>query len=146
MKEPNNMKHSPSKPLYLPLLSVALISLSVAGCAAFGPATPEKQVQERATRFWEARVKADPAAAYALLTPAYRSVRTEKEFIRANGGGIAAQKVEVTKVTCEDEKCTARVAITGKPSVPGLALPVITNYMDDTWVPEGGQWWRYITP
>ncbi|WP_422848658.1 hypothetical protein ACOYR4_03565 [Acidovorax sp. M14] len=123
-----------------------MAAVVLAGCAALGPATPEQQVKERATAFWNARLKADPQGAYALLSPSYRGIRSEKEFVQSNSRGIAAEKVEVGAVTCEAEKCTARVAITGKPAVPGLTLPVITNYMDDVWVSEQGQWWRYMAP
>ena len=128
-------------------LAAAMAALTLAGCATLGYATPEQQVQERANAFWSARQKADPKAAYELLTPSYRGLRTERDFVKDNGGGIAVQKVEVVKVTCEEaDKCTARIAITGKPSVPGLNLPSITSYMDDAWVQEQGQWWRFLAP
>lgn len=129
-----------------PALALAMAAVALTGCAALGSPTPEQQVQERATAFWNARLKADAKTAYGLLTPAYRDMRSEQDFVKSNGGGIAAQKVEVVKVACEAEKCTANIAITGKPSVPGLNLPVLTSYMDDTWVQDQGQWWRYLAP
>lgn len=127
--------------------TTALVALAtMSGCATMGEKTAEQQVQQRATAFWDARLKADPKAAYALLVPAYRDMRSQKDFIQENNSGISAQKVEVGKVTCEEEKCTVRIAITGKPSVPGLQLPSVTSYMNDTWVLDQGQWWRYQAP
>lgn len=124
----------------------ACAALALAGCAVLSKSTPEQQVQERANAFWSARLKADARAAYSLLVPAYRDLRSEQDFVRSNSAGIAAQKVEVVKVTCEAEKCTANIAITGKPSVPGLNLPAITTYLDEAWVLERGEWWRYQAP
>jgi len=126
------------------LLAAALTVLG--GCASLGPQTPEQQVQQRANAYWQARLKADSASAYALLVPAYRELRSEKDFAKSQGAGINGEKVEVTQVTCEAQKCNARIALTVKPAVPGLKLPVVTSYMDDTWVLEQGQWWRFETP
>ena len=139
------MKNLSWTSLSLPLAGT-LAAVVLAGCATLGAATPEQQVRERATAFWNARLKADPQTAYGLLTPAYRSLRSEKEFVQSNNSGVSAQKVEVGDVTCEEEKCTVRIGITAKPSIPGLTLPVITNYLDDIWLKEQGQWWRYVAP
>ena len=60
--------------------ALALGALSVAGCASFGPRTPEQIVQERATDYWKARVAGQIGKAYALSTPSYRKLRTEAQF------------------------------------------------------------------
>lgn len=130
-----------SRPLFL-----AAAALALAGCASLGPATPERTVQERATTFWQARLKGDLPAAYALLTPAYRGLRSQDDYARANGKQVTIEKVKVTKVSCEKDKCLATLAMTSKPMIPGMTLPEITNYMDDTWVLDDGQWWRFQAP
>lgn len=127
-------------------LALPAAALALAGCAAIGPATPEQTVQTRASAFWQARIKGDLPTAYGLLTPAYRGLRSQEDYARANGKQVAIGKVEVTKVSCEQEKCLATIAMTSKPMVPGMTLPEITNYMEDTWVLDGGQWWRFETP
>ncbi len=126
--------------------SAALLAGCLASNPAATPASPEQQVRERATSFWQARIKGEVPLAYGLLAPAYRLLRSEDEFVKSNGRQIALEKVEVTQVACETEKCTARLALTGKPSVPGLALPQLTTYKDDIWVLENGQWWRFEKP
>ncbi len=121
-------------------------ALALAGCATLTPATPEQQVQERANAFWQARIQGDVPTAYHLLAPAYRSLRSQEDFAKDNGRQIAVQKIEVASVSCEPQKCVARLALTGKPVVPGLNLPALTTYMDDAWVLEEGQWWRFENP
>jgi hypothetical protein len=111
-----------------------------------GSATPEQRVQARAEAFWKARVKAEPAAAYALMTPAYRALRDQQAFLKQFGAGSGAESSQIAKVTCEPEKCTVRVGLTGKPVVPGLNLPTVTTYMDETWLLVDGQWWRHEAP
>lgn len=124
---------------------VALAAL--AGCASLGPQTPEQQVQARAATYWKARASADPSTAYALLTPAYRGLHSEQEFVKRYGAGVSAKETRVAKVTCEAaDRCTANIGLTAKPTVPGLNLPEVTSYMDDTWVLEQGQWWRFQAP
>lgn len=122
----------------------ALVAL--AGCASLGQQTPEQQVQQRAEAYWKARQSADFKAAYALLTPAYRGLWDEQAFRQQFGAGARILGVKVDGVTCESEKCVARVGLTAKPAIPGLNLPSITTYMDDTWLLVDGQWWRHETP
>jgi len=140
------MKNFSQIPLLRPALAAAMAALALAGCATPGSAAPEQQVQERATLFWKARTSADPKTAYSLLTPAYRDLRNEQDFTRQFGPSAPVMRSEVAKVTCEPEKCTVRMALTAKPSVPGLSLPVVTAYMDETWLLVDGQWWRHEEP
>ena len=124
---------------------VALAALS--GCATMlGEKTPEQQVRERAETFWKARTTADAKTAYALLTPAYRGLRTEQDFVRQAGQGSPAKSSKVADVSCEPEKCNVRVALTAKPTVPGLNLPEVTGYKSETWLLVDGQWWRHEEP
>lgn len=103
-------------------------------------------MQARAETYWQARIAGDVKAAYALLTPAYRSLRDEQAFQRQFGAQIAVLESKVTNVTCEAEKCVARVGLTTKPVVPGLGLPTVTAYLDETWLLVDGQWWRHEAP
>ncbi|UCU99849.1 hypothetical protein [Acidovorax radicis] len=120
---------------------------ALAGCASMGPQTPEQQVESRAATYWKARASADPKTAYALLAPAYRDLKSEKDFVGQFGAGANLRDTGVAKVTCEaPDRCTARISLTAKPMVPGLNLPVVTTYLDDTWVLEQGQWWRFEAP
>ena len=124
----------------------AMVLAVVAGCATMGAQTPEQKVQARAEAFWKARQAGDAKAAYALMTPAYRGLRDEPSFLKQFGEKAPVLESKVTKVTCEAEKCIAQVGLTAKPMVPGLALPVVTGYIDETWLLVDGQWWRHEAP
>lgn len=129
-------------------VAAAVGALAVfAGCATMGPQTPEQQVEKRAAAYWKARASADPKTAYALLAPAYRDLKTEKDFVGQFNAGANLRDTGVAKVTCEEpDRCIARISLTAKPMVPGLNLPLMTTYLDDVWVLEQGQWWRFEAP
>nr|WP_298214161.1 hypothetical protein [Acidovorax sp.] len=126
---------------------IAAILVALAGCASIGDQTPEQQVERRAAAYWKARASADLKTAYSLLTPAYRGINSEEQFGRQFGTGAALTDTGVEKVTCEaEDRCTARIRITAKPAVPGLSLPKVTTYIDETWLQQGQQWWRFEEP
>lgn len=126
--------------------TLALGALTLAGCAAFAPATPEQAVQQRATAYWKARVAGQVDKAYALSIPSYRNLRTEAQFKQQFGAGASVEGAEVNKVTCEAEKCTAQIKISVKPALMGLKLDTIATYLDEVWLLEDGQWWHYQEP
>lgn len=128
-------------------VSAAAVLVALAGCASIGDQTPEQQVERRAGAYWKARASADLKTAYSLLTPAYRSINSEEQFGKQFGVGAALTDTGIEKVTCETEdRCTARIKISAKPAVPGLNLPTVTSYMDETWLRQEGQWWRFQAP
>ena len=126
--------------------ALALGMLSLTGCAALAPATPEHTVEKRATEYWQARMAGQVGKAYALSTPSYRKLRTEAQFKMQFGAGASVEGAEVTKVTCAEEKCTAQMKISVKPALMGLKVGTIPMYMDEIWLLEEGQWWHYQEP
>ncbi|RYH61654.1 MAG: hypothetical protein EON54_09945 [Alcaligenaceae bacterium] len=155
------MKISPSVPSHTWLGPVSMYRFSgraglalstvvvaaLAGCASIGQQTPEQNVEKRAATYWKARASADPRTAYSLMAPAYRGLKSEKDFVGQYGAGAPVKETGVAKVTCESEvSCTARISLTAKPAIPGLNMPLITTYLDDKWVLEDGQWWRFEAP
>lgn len=127
-------------------LSVAALllgALTVVGCAALAPRTPEQIVQQRATDYWKARVAGQIDKAYAFSTPSYRKLRTPAQFKMQFGAGASVEHAEVTKVGCEAEKCTTQVKLGVKPALMGLKVGTIDTYMDEIWLFEDGQWWHY---
>ena len=125
------------------ILATSLVAAAVAlsGCAAFAPATPEQAVEKRATTYWKARIAGEYEKAYALSSPAYRNVKTAQQFRMQFGAGANVLGAEVYKVTCEQQKCTARMKLTVKPAVIQLKLDTIPMYLDEIWLLEDGQWW-----
>ncbi|GKS98653.1 nuclear transport factor 2 family protein [Acidovorax sp. SUPP3434] len=117
--------------------------IALSGCAAFKPATPEQIVEQRATDYWKARVAGQYDKAYALSTPSYRKAKTAEQFKMQFGAGVAVKSVEVTKVTCDSEKCTTQVKLGVQPGMAGAKLGTIDSYLNETWLLEDGQWWHY---
>lgn len=136
-----HLKKNLQRPLTAFALACAAVALS--GCAALSPSTPEQVVQKRATDYWKARVAGQVDKAYALSTPSYRKLRTEAQFKNQFGAGASVVNAEVVKVKCEAEKCVAQIKLDAKPFVPGLNLGTISTYLDEVWLLENGNWWRY---
>ena len=124
-------------------LALALAAAAMAGCATLGGSTPEQIVAQRSANYWKARAASDYVKAYAFSTPAYRKVNSAEKFRQQFGAGAAIHGGEAVKVNCEAEKCTARVKISATSALPGLNLGTIPTYLDETWLLEDGQWWRY---
>lgn len=126
------------------ILGATLAASFLAGCASLAPAPPEEQVRARATERWQALVAYQMDKAYAFTTPAYRAVASfERDRARY---GSAAQWVgaEVVRVSCEPEKCIARVRIDAKPTIPGIGRKTtLSTHADEIWLLVDGQWWLH---
>lgn len=137
MKLPRNTTHT----TWAAALSLASL-LALQGCAALQP-SPERMVEQRATEFWQARKQGQVENAYALASPSYRRLHTLEQYKMQFGGAASLTGVQVIKVTCEAEKCTARIKIEAAPALVGLNLGTIATHMDEVWLLEDGQWWRH---
>ena len=136
---------TPKNPLHrhMAALAMACAAVALSGCAALSPSTPEQVVQKRAADYWKARVAGQVDKAYALSTPSYRKLRTEAQFKMQFGAGVNVEAAEVTKVSCEAEKCTTQVRLDVKPALVGMKLGTISTYLDEVWLLEDGKWWHY---
>lgn len=129
------------KPVWMPVLA-AVAAVTFAGCATLA-ASPEQAVEQRSGEYWKARIAGDYAKAYGLTTPSYRKLHTLEQFRMQFGAGAALQGASVVNVTCEPEKCTARIKINAAPALAGMNLGTIATHLSETWLLEDGQWWRY---
>lgn len=128
------------------LSGVVAVAALLAGCASTVPATPERVVQQRANAYWQARLAGKPEQAYALSTPSYRALRNVEQFSRQVGSAAGIRAAEVHNVVCTPENCTARMALSVRPPLPGFDVGLTTTYVNETWVQENGQWWRHQAP
>lgn len=119
------------------------VALALPGCAGLAPHTPEREVEQKALQYWMARKDGDVGKAYALALPSFRQLRTQEQFKMQFGAGAAIASAEVTKVTCEPEKCMVRIKIGANPALKGLNVGTIETHMDEIWLLEDGQWWRH---
>lgn len=126
-------------------LGAVLAAGLLAGCASVAPATPEEQVRARAIERWQALVAYQMDKAYAFTTPAYRAVASPARDRARYGNAAQWVGAEVVRVTCEPEKCVARVRIDAKPSaIPGIGRKTtLSTHADEIWLLVDGQWWLH---
>lgn len=126
--------------------AVALtLALGLGACASLQPKTPEEDVTQRAEARWAALVKGDFDQAYGYLAPSFRAVVPAADYRKRFGAAGQWTNAIVHKVTCEAESCKATIRVTTQIRVPLFAtkVPETTTYLDEIWVREDGQWWRY---
>lgn len=126
---------------FVATMSAAMLIL--AGCATMGASAPEAQVKQRAEAYWKARAAGQVDKAYELTTPSYRKVHTFDQFKMQFGNGASIKGVSVIKVDCEPEKCTVRTKVEAAPALMGISVGTIATHLDEIWLLEDGQWWRY---
>lgn len=126
------------------LATAALVSSAVlAGCASFGPKTPEEEVRARAEQRWAALIKRDFAKAYTFAQPGFRAVVKPEVYPSRFGNAGGWKEAQIHEATCEAARCTVRVRLTMAVAVPRFAkkIPEVVGYHDEVWVRDEGQWW-----
>ncbi len=124
---------------------LAVVGLCLAGsmlsaCTALSPRTPEEIVHERAQARWEALIAGEWEKAYSFSAPSYRALVDFKRYRGRIGGAVSWTGVEVVKVACEAEACTATIRIDYK-MAPISRDGVSSTHVDETWILEDGAWW-----
>ena len=118
-------------------------ALALAGCAALQPKTPEEIVTQRVEARWDALIKGDFPAAWAYTQPAYRAIVKQADYAKTFGAGGQWRGVQVHQVSCEAERCTVRIRLTTRVTLPPFRGQELTGALDETWVREDGNWWYY---
>ena len=116
-----------------------------AGCASIGAGSrpAEQVVLERAQARWNALVDRDFGAAYAYLTSGYRAVVPLAAYRRQTTGPAQWESAKAQSAKCESARCIVAVEITFRIGLPGHADRVQSSFVDETWVLEDGQWFKY---
>jgi hypothetical protein len=116
-----------------------------AGCASIGAGSrpAEQVVLERAQARWNALVDRDFAAAYTYLTAGYRAVVPLAAYRRQTTGPAQWEGAKAHSAKCEASRCIVAVEITFRIGLPGHADRVQSSFVDETWVLEDGQWFKY---
>jgi hypothetical protein len=130
------MNWKPMSPLAI------MVALSLTACASLTPQTPEKLVEKRATQYWKARIEGRIDSAYALISPAYRAVRSTDQY-KARFGKGSVKATEVVGVTCEPQKCSVKMKLVAGVALPMIDLRELVTHVDEVWLLEDGNWWRY---
>lgn len=105
--------------------------------------TPQGQIRQRSTEFWQARQRNDVAAAYSYTSPSYRKVH-DQEFFRVHYAGIpVVASREIVDVQCDAalQRCILQNKyMVSPPMMGGGMVPV---YGKEIWLQEDGQWWIF---
>ena len=93
-------------------------------------------VAKRVNARWDALIKGDFDAAYALLSPASREATTLEQFKRKTRSG-AFREARIDKIECGAELCTVKIWLTyDHQLMKGVQTPI-----EETWVFDKGQAW-----
>ena len=125
--------------------AVGIFVAVVAGCASTGGGSrpAEQVVLERAQARWNALVDRDFAAAYTYLTSGYRAVVPLAAYRRQATGPAQWESAKAHSAKCEAARCIVSVEVTFRLGLPGHADRVQSSFVDETWVLEEGQWFKY---
>jgi hypothetical protein len=120
-------------------------AIAAAGCASGGSfgGSPEKIVTERAQARWNALIDQNWAAAYPYMTPAYRAIVPLKRYGDQFTGPARWEGAKVTGAKCEEKRCQVGVAVSIRLLMPAHSNRVDTTNIQETWVLEDGQWFKY---
>lgn len=108
------------------------------------PKSDVRALETRAQARWDAILKGEYAGAYALETPAYRSINDLVHFQLQFAGQVHRESVRVEKVLidpAEDGIATVVMKLDFKTMVANQLIDS-TSYPRETWVKRDGQWWH----
>ena len=130
---------------WLRAAAAGILMAVAAGCASIGAGSrpAEQVVLERAQARWNALVDRDFAAAYTYLTAGYRAVVPLAAYRRQTTGPAQWEGAKAHSAKCEAARCIVAVEITFRIGLPGHADRVQSSFVDETWVLEDGQWFKY---
>jgi hypothetical protein len=125
---------------------VSLVVLAAAGCASIGGSGAAEDVAlQRAQARWDALVERDWKGAYQYLVPAYRELVPLKRYADQFAGPVRWEGAKAHSAKCEEARCTVKVEISYRMMVPGHADRLSSTFVDEVWVLEGGQWYKFET-
>ena len=128
----------------LRLLSVAVLSLLVLGCATHQEKTDEQVVGDLSQKRLSLLKAGDVNGAYALMSPGYRAQKTIEHFKMDFGGAANIVSFKGQSVSCEVGRCEVYVDVEySRPAFsPNLNI-VRTNI--ETWIKINDEWWYVRT-
>jgi len=127
------------------LLALCAASLLFSACAT--TTSTSEAIEQRATARWDALLGDDVEAAYAYLSPGYRSSVSYKQYYRS----LLLIKVKWTgaeyiESICEETTCNVKILLefTIYGAVPGVKSLDSKQMIEESWVLVDGTW--YLVP
>jgi hypothetical protein len=131
------------------LMIVPIISLSA--CATVSQDYQEyldsKAVEARVTERWDALVKRDNVKVYNYLTPSYREMTSQEDYIKSVNTRIVWDDFDIVRTRCEAQVC--KVNVESKYHIPPMfGFPRgmnATEIVRETWIYDSSDWY-YLPP
>jgi hypothetical protein len=140
------MDRSPSLHLCAAFAAAAATAL-LAGCATLGETkAAEEVVKARSQQRWNALIKREWSAAYPFHTPAYRALVTLDRYSSQFTSPVRWEAARPDSVLCEEKRCTVRVEVAFRLSLPQIRGGRSKSFIEETWVLEEGQWYYVERP
>lgn len=135
-----------SAPVAAPVAAPAPVSAVATGSAdaiVTAPSKAEEVLRTRAQERWDLLLAEKYESAYAYITPAYRALRTAKDYSGRFGNGGKWMSAKVQSVQCATpERCTVQVLVETLVVASGFRGPIKTT-ATEIWLQEDGQWWYH---
>lgn len=100
---------------------------------------------ERAQARWNALIERDWNTAYPYTTPSYRAIVPLKRYGNQFAGPLQWESAKAHSAKCEETRCTVQVEIGFRMLLPGHTNRLSSTFVDEVWVLEEGQWYKFET-
>ena len=124
-------------------LSACALAALLTACAVTGENAVEP-VEQRAQARWDALLSEDIDAAYAYLSPGYRSSVSRSDYeVSLRSRRLQWIGAEYKDHSCEEKTCDVRINVKFRVvrPVPGLSEFQSRSVLDEKWIFTSGQWW-----
>jgi len=106
-----------------------------------------KAVEVRVAGRWDALVKRDNVKAYGYLTPNYREMTSQEDYMKSVNPRIVWDDFDIIRTRCEEQVC--KVNVESKYHVPPMfGIPHgmnATEIVKETWMYDSSDWY-YLPP
>lgn len=124
-------------------LAGVMFAVVLGGCATLSPATPEEVVSARARGYWNAVIAGDWEKAYTFTTPGYRAAVDLFGYRKVHDSFVKHKGVEVLSASCEEpDACKVKTRL--RVNIAIDRPDEITTVIEERWLREAGQWYRFI--
>lgn len=130
----------------------AVIGLVVllSGCAANSVCEDYQktlEVESRVQARWNALIEKSYDIAYTYFSSSYKSIVSEKDYIKTINPNIEWKKVDITRTRCTGDSCEVHVTANFHMK-PQFGLPQgmdTNNFIVENWLRKDGEWW-FVPP
>lgn len=109
--------------------------------------SPQEAVKVRAIKRWELLIDKRFEEAYELLSPGYREVRSQEDYVKImRGRPLQWTRVHFQDATCEKDSCTVNIEVNAQLEMPVMRVGTVDtlSVVTENWILSDGEW--YLVP